>query len=359
MAVYLDKKTNRFYIQFQYQGTTYKERLHPGITKKNAEIIELKMRSDLLFQQHGIKSNRDISFERFVREYFVPHIDAHYSEENIERAIHIVKAAKPFLKGKMMRDIKPADLDRFQSYRAALPTMHKKPRQPATVAREMSIISKIFSLAVKNDICDYNPYTRVDKPSFDNVQDKVLSLEHEERFFAAFRSDWCRDICMVALYTGLRQKDILSLTRFNVDLKDGVIRLTQSKTDRRIEVIIVDKIRPMIERRYKRRSDSPLMFPSPRTGIQGTQTKTAIKNACIRAKIPVITIRDLRRTCASRLEDLGFNSGTIAKFLGHSDLRSVHRYQRSRNALQEAAKALENQSQSTKSLPIRKLRRIK
>lgn len=360
LPVYLDKKTSRLFIQFQYKGTTYKERLPAGTTKKAAAEIETKMRGDLLFQSHGIaqRASRDITFEAFVRNYFGPHADAKYCKDSFDQASHIVKAAMPFFKGKAMRSIKPADIERFKTYRENLITQHKRRRKPATVAREMATISKIFSLALKNDICDYNPYSRVEKPFFDNVQDTILRLEDEDKFFAAFRSDWCRDICLVALYTGLRQSDILNLTRFNVDLDAGVIRIVQGKTQRRIECVIVNKLRPMLEWRYKRRSDSPLMFPSPRTGKAGTQTRTAIKNACIRAEIPVITIRDLRRSCATRLEDLGFNSGTIARYLGHSDLRSVHRYQRSRQALQEAAKALENQSAAAIAMPL-KLRKVK
>lgn len=361
MAIYTDKKTGRLFIQFQHKCSTYKERLPAGTTKKDAEAIEVKMRNDLLFESHGVQrsSSRDLTFEAFVAEYFGPHAEAKYSQASLDQAVHICKAALPFFKGKPMRSIKPADIERFKAYREGLLTQHGKKRQPATIAREMSTISKIFSIAVKNDICDYNPYSRVEKPFFDNVLDTVLRLEDEEKFFAAFQSEWCRDVCMVALYTGLRQSDILNLTRFNVDLDAGVIRIHQAKTKRRIECIIVDKLRPMLTWRYNRRSDSPLMFPSPKTGKVAKQTRTAIKNACIRAGIPVITIRDLRRTCSTRLEDLGFNSGTIAKYLGHSDLRSVHRYQRSRESMRAAALALENQSNPATSLPAHKLRKVK
>lgn len=346
MSVYLDKKTKRFFIQFQFRGETYKERLPEGTTKKQAETIETKMRSDLLFESHGIPTKTNTAtFASVIRDVFGPYAEANYSKDTYDKAVHICKQAIPFFKGPL-KGIKPSDVERFKNYRASLPTMHKTKRAPATVARELSIISKLFSLAVKNDLIDYNPVSRVEKPFFDNVQDKVLRLEDEDKFFAAFKSEWCRDVCLVALYTGLRQNDILNLTRFNVDLEAGVIRLKQGKTRRNHICIIPDKIRPMLEWRCKRKSDSPLVFPSPKTGKLGTQTKTAIRNACVRAKIPIITIRDLRRSAGSRLELLGINAGTIAKFLGHSDMRSVHRYQRSAEALREASKALENQTNS-------------
>jgi site-specific recombinase XerD len=110
-------------------------------------------------------------------------------------------------KGTHQREIKPGDVEKFKSSRVNLKTQHDTTRKPATVVRELSIISKIFSLAVKNDFLDFNPCSKVDKPKFDNVQNKVLSKEDEPKFFASFESEWARDVCLLVLNTGLRQND--------------------------------------------------------------------------------------------------------------------------------------------------------
>jgi hypothetical protein len=61
-----------------------------------------------------------------------------------------------------------------------------------------------------------------------------------------------------------------------------------------------------------------------------------------RAGIDPLTIRDLRRTFGTRLDELNYSSSVKAKLLGHGDLRSVHRYERGSKILRKAVLDLEN-----------------
>jgi integrase len=243
-------------------------------------------------------------------------------------------------------------LKRFNfHFRANLDTQHKTPRKPATVLRELSIISKVFSLAIKNDFLEYNPCSRVEKPKFDNIQNRILPTKDEARFFANFESDWARDVCLLVLNTGLRQNDVLGLSKFNVDWNQKLIRLTQGKTKRIVEIPMNDTVYNLLKLRWHNGSD--LLFPSPKTGQQGLSVKKACLGAANRAKIGHLTIRDLRRTFGTRLDENNYNDSTIAKLLGHGDHRSVHRYKRGKSILREAVNALEKQNPS-KILPLAK-----
>jgi integrase len=350
MPVYADTKTGRFFVKFTYKGQTVKRRLPEGTTKSEADKYEIKLKSELFFEAVGVAPRSDARFEVFAYQVFLPHVD-HNAKASFDKAVYVIKASLHFFKGKTLRSIKPADIELFKASRENLLTMHGKRRAPATVARELAVVSKLFSLAVRNDLIDYNPCARVEKPSFDNVMDKVLRYEDEEKFFAAFKSDWCRDICKLILNTGLRQKDVLNLTKFNVDLENRELNLVQGKTKRRILVMLNQTALEIIERRMH--FFGTLLFPSPKTGKIGTQTKTAIINACARAKMERLTIRDLRRTCGTRLEESGHSANTIAKFLGHSDMRSVHRYQRGRENLRKAVESLENRTKNAEKAKLR------
>lgn len=336
MAVYTDKR-GRLYIEFQYKKHRHKERLPEGTTKRDAEKLEIKIKNDLMFQSHGI-DNRPITFEYFIAEYYGPYSDANESLQQQERARDVVASALPFLKGKLMRSIKAADIEKFKAYRIALPTQHGTPRKPATVEREMAIISAIFSMAVKNDIIDYNPCSRVQKLKYDNQQDRILRREDEEKFFANMHSPWARDVCRFALYTGLRQNDILGLTRFQIDFKERLITLVQGKTQRRVLVPLNDVAFEIIERRMN--GSSEYLFTSPVTKEKGGSVRHAMMRACKRAKIPVITIRDLRRTNATRKLENGADALTVATSLGHAGLRMIPRYVKSLETLRKAADSL-------------------
>lgn len=361
MAVYQDRRNGRFFIQFCLHGETYKERLPKSTTRKEAERLEIKTKSRILFEQHDIyESRKDQTFERFIQDVYLPYVESSHSAASFERAIAICKAALPFLKGKSLRSVKPADIERFKQARFALETQHSRPRKPATVLRELSIISKIFSMAVQNDLCPYNPCSRIQKPTFDNVQNTILRREDEAAFFAGFdkwRGGWASDICKVVLHTGLRQNDVLGLKKFNLDFNNRIIGLVQGKTQRRHEIPMTETVYEILLQRSKR--PGSLLFPSPKNGRQAKSVRTAIFNACRRAGIAKLTIRDLRRTCATRLDEDGFSSATIAKYLGHTDLRSVYRYQRGVDILREAANSLENNGQSAPSVPNAKLKIVK
>lgn len=338
MPVYRDPKTKKLFIEFQYKGVKYKERMPKGTSRATAEAIEIKEKNRILEQVHGLEIKSAVTFDQFLKDYYGPHIDRHYSKESLHKAIHICKEARSFFKGKSLRAIKPADVEKFQAYRANLQTQHSTPRKPSTVAREMAIISAIFSLAVKNDLCDYNPCSRVTKPTFDNVQDKVLRREDEEKFFANMHSDWAKDVCRMALYSGLRQNDIMRLTRFEVRLNENRIVLTQGKTQRQVIVMLNAITREIIERRMKQKGT--LLFPSPVSGKDNGSVRHAMLRACDRAEILRITIRDLRRTNLTRKIEGGADIATVARSAGHTGLRMMPRYVRSIELMQKAADSL-------------------
>jgi integrase len=287
----------------------------------------------------GISARKDILFEEFLIEYFFPFAEKAHSKVSFDKAVYVANAALKFFRGRKLTQIKAIDIERFKASRFETLTMHDKPRKPATVARELSIISKIFSLAVKNDFLESNPCQRVDKPKFDNVQNRVLLPKDEEKFFASFCSDWARDVCILVLNTGLRQNDALGLKKFNVDWNARVIRLIQGKTGRKVEIPMNETVQKLLGDRWN--NGSELLFPSPKKGEQGTSVKKAVIGAARRAKIGHLSIRDLRRTFGTRLCEMNFSSGITAQLLGHGDMRSVHRYERAKDILREAVERLD------------------
>lgn len=337
MPIHTDKKTSRLYIEFQYKGTRYKERLPAGTSKKDAEKLEVKIKNDLMFQSHGVNTAKPLTFDAFIDQFYSS-IAEGYSKARYTRTVQIVQAVVPFLKGKLMRNIKAADLERFKASRINRLTLHGTSRKPATVEREMAILSNLFSIAVKNDLIDYNPCGRIQKLRFDNLQDKLLRREDEKAFFDNMHSDWARDVCRMALYTGLRQNDIMTLTRFQVDRERKLITLVQGKTKRRVVIALNSIAVEILERRWHDRFD--LLFASPVTGKETGSVRHAMLRACKRAGIPPITIRDLRRTNATRKIENGTDAATVARSLGHSGLRMIPRYVRSLEAMQQAADGL-------------------
>jgi integrase len=352
MPVYTDKKTGRFFVQFDYQGQTYKFRLPEGTSKDDAEKLEVRKKNHLFFEANGMAQRPEILYEDFLVEVYLPFIEANRCRTTFEQVVRVCRDSLKFLKGKTLRSIRPADIERVKASRMKLPKYDQKtrkytgePRSASTIVKELSHLSKLFNMALRNDECDYNPCSRVEKPEFDNLQDRVLAPMDDPRLFAAFESDWARDVAKVILNTGLRQNDILGLSKFQIDWATEEIVLTQGKTRQRVRIPMNRTVKEILEAR--RHNGSSLFFPSPKTGKQGRSIRTALHHACDRAGIsPRLGPRDLRRSFGTRLHELQYDDATVAQLLGHRDLRSVHRYKRGTLIKRAAVLALEGTAES-------------
>lgn len=114
MPVYLDKKTNRLFIQFQFKGQTFKRRLPVGATKDKAKQLEVKLKNDLFFDQTKQREKPECLWEDFICEVYLVHIEANQSAEALTRAIAICKASIP--RG---LKVKPARVMTFITLRCA------------------------------------------------------------------------------------------------------------------------------------------------------------------------------------------------------------------------------------------------
>lgn len=348
MPIYTDKKTGRLFIQFNFAGETMKRRLPEGTKKKDAEKLEIKWRNDLLFESFGIEKRKEINFEDFLAQHFLPFAKTHYSPDGYKNVIVICKSVLPFLKGMQIRKITASDIEKFKTYRQNLKTKHNKTRQTSTVHREINIVSKIFNIAVKNDFIDYNPCSRIELPAYRNYQDKIIPLDKLQSFLDNFHSDWAKDVCITILNTGLRQNDALGLKKFSVNFENRIITLIQGKSKREVKIPMNHLVYDVLLKR--RDNGSELFFPSPKTGEQGTSVKKALAGAAKRAKLGKVGTRVLRRSFGTWLDELNYNDSSVAKLLGHSDNRSVSRYKRGTNILREAVESIAEQM-SAKSLP--------
>src|SRR5205807_8166628 len=200
-----------------------------------------------------------------------------------------------------------------------------KPRKPATVNRELCVLSKIFSLAVDAELLDDNPCRRVKKLRTANQRVRYLSNAEEEALFKALKGqDWVKNIIVMAINTGMRRGELFDLKWFDVDFNRRIVHVRQSKSGRPRVIPLNTTTQTLLEGLSK---TSEYVFPSPkkserRVNDVGRQFERAVKNA----KIVDFHFHDLRHTAATRMADAGADPFTLAAILGHSDIRMTARY---------------------------------
>jgi integrase len=205
-----------------------------------------------------------------------------------------------------------------------IPTKQGCKRNPATVNRHLSVLSKIFSLAVDAELADGNPCHRVKKFRLNNQRVRVLSAEEETKLYSALGdNELVKSIVTVALHTGLRRGEIFNLKWLDADFGRGLIQIRESKSDKKRVVPMNATVRMMLAS-LKRKSE--FIFPSPKTGGRLDNIKKSFRRAVLMAELEDFRFHDLRHTAATRMADSGTDAFTLARILGHSDIRMTARY---------------------------------
>jgi len=214
----------------------------------------------------------------------------------------------------------------------------KADKAPATVNRELSVLSKIFTVAVRAEQAELNPCQNVQRFALDNERVRYLTEDEEKLLFAAMGdNEQLKSVVTVALHTGMRRGEIFNLKWFDLDFERGVIQVRKTKTKLNRVVPMNARVRQVLD---QQRRSSEFVFTSEKTGGRLVDVKKAFNAARVNAKIPDFQLRDLRHSCANRLSEQGEELVTVAEILGHTDIRMTKRYshamqERKRNALEK------------------------
>ncbi len=322
MAVRKRKDTGKWICDFYYNGERIVRTLQYARTKKDAEQAEAVIMNKVFQQAYGLSGKPDRKFEDFVIETYLP-----YSETNkrsFRCDVLICRVLVEHFKGMTLRQITPPLIEEFKQQFLKRPTRSGGQRSHATVNYHLSVLSKIFSIAVDAEILEMNPCQRVKKFRLNNERMRVLSRDEEQRLLAELgQSQQVRRIVILALNTGLRRGEIFNLKWFDVDFNRSTILVQISKSGRKRLVPMNDTVSGML-RSLPRSSE--YVFPSAITGGPVSEVKRSFGSALRRAGIENFRFHDLRHTAATRMADAGADAFTLLRILGHSDIRMTARY---------------------------------
>jgi len=192
------------------------------------------------------------------------------------------------------------------------------------VNRELSCLKTILNRAVKHDILNSNPITRVKKLPENNVRMKVLNPDEFERLLDAC-PDYLRPIVITAFYTGMRKSEVLDLVWEEVDLEAGFIRLpphrTKPKTAR--SVPIHSRVRKVLQTLPRGLHTNRVFL---RDGKPLGDIKRSYRTACNKASLGDFTFHDLRHCAINNLRQAGNDYFRVMAISGHKTMSVFKRY---------------------------------
>jgi integrase len=218
--------------------------------------------------------------------------------------------------------------------------------KPASVNRELACLKYLYNLAIRwKQFFGQNPVSQVEFLEENNEISRILLPEEEARLLEV-SSRYLRNIIIMALNTGMRKMEILSLKWEYVDLEGNMITLpqtnTKAKKTRRIPISWA--LRKALLEQKLMSGGSEFVFPSEESkNGHLSWLKHSFTTACRRAGIQGLRFHDLRHTAATRMIDLDVSVEKVSKILGHSDINlTMRRYAHPEDSLKDAVEKLAN-----------------
>ena len=211
----------------------------------------------------------------------------------------------------------------------------KRPKSPATLNRYLAALSCALAYAVKTQgWLDTNPVTRVEHKRENKGRTRFLSDTERDRLLNAAKESKNKElytIIVLAISTGARRGEILSLKWANVDLDSGWAVLEHTKNGEMRGLPLWGPALELVRQLYEKRKSDIWLFPNDKNSGP-CEIKRSWATVVAKAKLPDFRFHDLRHTCASYLAMNGASPNEIADVLGHKTLSMVKRYAHLSNA---------------------------
>jgi len=177
---------------------------------------------------------------------------------------------------------------------------------------------------VRNKKADINPVKEVKLFKENNARIRFVTDEEETRLFSVLPEKY-KPLVTVAIHTGLRKTEQLSLKWTDVDFKLGQITVRESKAGKSRVIPMNDTVETVLNR-MPRRIRNPFVFVGRQPGGRLKDLPNDWEEFLLAAKIDDFRWHDLRHTFASRLVMAGVDLYTVCRLLGHQDIKMTMRY---------------------------------
>ncbi|MGZ4408276.1 MAG: tyrosine-type recombinase/integrase [Gaiellaceae bacterium] len=247
---------------------------------------------------------------------------------------------------------------------ALISSLRRRGYAGATICGVLIPLSRLFAHAVRRGVIGVNPISKLDRserPRISRRERPVLNSDEIGRLLEA-ASPRYRTLLATAIFTGLRQGELLGLHWRDIDFDNQVIHVrtaldrkqrdVQPKTHHAVRDVV---LMPALARALQQhQAEAPFADPddyvfATRVGTPfhyASLARRAFKPALKKAEIQPLRWHDLRHTFASLLIAGGANIPFVSRQLGHSSSQITLRVyahlldreeqaQRTRDMLQE------------------------
>lgn len=252
----------------------------------------------------------------------------HFSNSSVNCYLHAIKELCNFC-GKLPDQIVEEDL---YSYLAHLKNVRHLSRE--TIRNHLQGIRFVFRKLYKRiDIIQDVPYPKQTK--------RLPVILNSNELKLLFNSAHSLKHCMVlkiAYSGGLRRNEISRLKLVDIDSKNHLIRIENSKGNKDRYTLLAKSLVPELREYYHRYKPQKYLFngsikglPYSEEGLRWTFNQALLKSGIQKQ----VSLHSLRHSFASHLLAMGTDLFTIQKLMGHDDIRTTMVYLQVNHQLQQ------------------------
>ena len=253
---------------------------------------------------------------------------------------------KPFLGSVKLQKLKPAMIQKFYNDALNGKQDNKKAISPKTVKNLHGIVHKALQQAVEIGYIKLNPAAVCVLPKVQKAKINPMDEQQTKLFIKAIANEPLRRLFLVALFTGMREGEVIGLTWDNVDLKNGTIYITQQlqrhdgeyklmppKNSKSRLIVpapyIMDILKEEQTAQKENRLKAGLLWENKNgfvftNAIGGHYSQQYVhkkfKNVVQSIEMPSLRFHDLRHTYAVAAIRAGDDIKTVSENLGHASV---------------------------------------
>lgn len=217
-----------------------------------------------------------------------------------------------FFKEKLIQHISPLLIEDYKKQR-------RSKVSGASVNRELSCLKHMLNKAIDEGILMNNPVKKVRFFPENNTIERILTPQEKGRLLAKSKS-YIKAVIIIALHTGMRRGEILSLKWSQIDFQRGFIKVDKTKSGKARSIPMNSLVECTLRNMEKNKNQDEYVFWNSLKKKPIRDIKRAFKTVCRSAEVENLRFHDLRHNFASSLVENGVDIVTVSELLGHSNI---------------------------------------
>ncbi|HYG05318.1 MAG TPA: site-specific integrase [Stenotrophomonas sp.] len=295
-----------------------------GFTRTQAEEVVARLKAGKHEKAHGVRKARAVTF-REAGKLYLEHLEATGGKDIPKKTARLQQHLYRLLGSIQLSALTQTDLRKYAAAR------QKEGATPATVNRELAVVSHLLGLAANSEELALLPGLPFRVKLLKEPQSKPVYLKPAEiqallRAAVEDPNEHVLTFCMVGLHTGMRLSAILRIRVDELDLRRRVLWVDRDKAGERQQPMTAELCAYLGERLKDHSSE--WLFPSS-TSSSGHATnvykafRRVVKAAGLAA---VITPHKMRHTMATNAAHAGVDAATLQAMGGWKSRAMVERY---------------------------------